>query len=288
MFAFPQPRRLNVAPASTAGAALGTLAAAATLFVPAVLLESLVMASGVPALLAAAEPPLGATARVLVALLVGLGVGGLAWLVTSSFARRAPAAQLRALLEILASRLHALKRADVHPDAPARPPVLATRDLGTPFLEVRAKKPKRGADDVPLAAAKPVLPPVEQPLPADFDVPLSAFDPSAIPTLAAEPVRAVAPLAKQPAAPPRDQGQRIETFELTPQLRPAPRVLAPDPEPTPTPLATPRTDATIHALLDRLERGVARREATAPPPPRPKKPTIEDTLAELRQLAMRA
>jgi ribosomal protein S12 methylthiotransferase accessory factor YcaO len=48
-------------------------------------------------------------------------------------------------------------------------------------------------------------------------------------------------------------------------------------------MLAPRTEATVHALLDRLERGVAQR-ARQPKPG----PGLQDTLAELRSLAARA
>lgn len=285
MFAFPVSKRLNVAPDALAAVIVGTLAAATTLFLPTGDLESLVMGSGVPALLAAAEPPLGTTARVLVALGAGLGAGGLTWLM-APLVGAAPVRALRSLIAPVADRLTFLRKGDVHPDAPARSPVFATRDLGTPFLEVRARKPKRNGEPVHAAAADPMRPPVEQKLPANLDVPLSAFDPAAIPTLAAEPVRAVPPLAKAPPAPAPEE--RIETVALTSPVRSVPSAVAPEAEPAP--IATPRTDATVHALLDRLERGIAVREAAAPPPPPPPppRPSLEEALAELRQLAMRA
>jgi hypothetical protein len=55
----------------------------------------------------------------------------------------------------------------------------------------------------------------------------------------------------------------------------------------------PRPDpsATIHALLDRLERSVAKREVEAPPPPQPlpirRQESLEDALDSLRRLAIR-
>ena len=45
--------------------------------------------------------------------------------------------------------------------------------------------------------------------------------------------------------------------------------------------------ASIHALLDRLERGVGRRDILPPPPPA-RAENLEDTLVALRRLAMTA
>ena len=274
-----------------------------------------------------------------------------------------------------------LRRADAHPDAPARRPLFANRDLGTPFLEVRADRPVHIAVDVPeepeqadiepapvpfVAERKPAAaPPVPaRDIPADLDMPLAAFDPDAIPASPATPASPVAwfpkreplPNAERPqfgpvdleslrAAPnpetpreapgswfpkraspinaPRqqvfDEGERFETFELTPPARspapvpaPAPTpapVLAPAPAPAPeaptipesvAPLASVRPNASarveqdpsasIHALLDRLERVVGQREAVtrrAPPPPPARVDSLEETLGTLRRLATR-
>jgi hypothetical protein len=74
--------------------------------------------------------------------------------------------------------------------------------------------------------------------------------------------------------------ERIETFELTPMVR-SPETSAPLPS------------ATIHDLLDRLERGVAKRkEIPAPEPEAPEAEvpvpgSLEETLGVLRQLASR-
>lgn len=281
MVAFPLLKRLNLTLAPLAGGVLGALVAAGLLVVPAASLESLVMASGIPAVLSAAEPPLGFTARAAIAFIAGTGVGVAAWFALHLLFGGQPVAPSPRAEQVETDEdgLPVLRRADAHPDAPARRPVLATRDLGTPFLEVRAKK-KAKAEPAPIIRE-------EQPLPADLDAPLSAYDPTAIPVFAAEPVRPVASLFKKPP-PPRDPAERIETFELTPAVRPAPRVAPWYPGASAAaPIAAPRTDATIHALLDRLERGVARRESVTPPPP-PAPPSLQDTLAELRKLATRA
>jgi hypothetical protein len=119
-----------------------------------------------------------------------------------------------------------LRRADAHPDAPARRPLSAARDLGEP------------TDEPPV---------VERDLPDDLDQPLAAYDPGAIRPVPAEPVRPVAPLVKIERPQVFDPGDRFETFALAPP--PAPRA---------------RPEATIHALLDRLEQGVARHDRPLP------------------------
>jgi hypothetical protein len=58
---------MNLPLAPLAAAVLGGAAAAACALMPASMLESLVMASGLPAVLQAAAPPLGMTARLAIA-----------------------------------------------------------------------------------------------------------------------------------------------------------------------------------------------------------------------------
>lgn len=297
---------MNLPIASVAAVALGGLAALGVVAMPTGMLEGLVMDSGLPAVLAAAEPPLGFTARAAIALGTGGMVAALSWVALFVlFGTRgltigksdAIAAETETEAEVAAP---VLRRADAHPDAPPRPPLLATRDLGTPFLDVKAPEPAQAAEPEsitpePVALPEPVAvavpkAPAERPLPADFDQPLAAFDPGAIP---AAPTRRPAPIAplhrkKRPAV--FDENERFEIFELTPPVRPAPR-------PRPAPIAPlhdeaivrPETDASIHALLERLERGVVRTGlATAAPRPRDAERGLEDALVTLRNLARRA
>lgn len=216
MSAYFRRHRLILPIAPTVGGALGLAFAAAVAVVPAALLSRVIDASHIPAVVAAAAPPLGATARML---LVLVGGGGLAAIVGLG------------LYLLIGGRAVALgdaperddgvpvlRRADAHPDAPPRPPVMAHRDLGVPLLAV---------------------PVAEQALPADLDQPLAAFDPGAIPKVPREPVPVVAPLAHVGRPQLIDPGDRFETFDPAPLADPV--------EPT----------ATIHTLLDRLERGVA-------------------------------
>ena len=365
-------QRLNLSLASLLGGGAGLVIGVAAFLLPGALLESLVMDSGIPALFPAAEPPLGITARAAIACITGGGTALFGWfglfllLDGKSFgATRADAA------------IPSVRRADAHPDAPPRPPVHAMRDLGVPFLDVHADQPVAAQDDPdavrhesaeagsPPQASAPVLsqpersaidapppaapsapaiadePPAPRGLPVDLDMPLSAYDPWAVP---AEPLPApekVKPLSRPERPAIFGPNERIETFELTPPVRPAAapamrehlslvataspieseppmsnaarapsqpdippipapepaRVPAPEPEAT-RPLAGPATDMSIHALLERLERGVARRAETGPgpatpervPEPAPKQDAhnLNDTLAALRELAVRA
>lgn len=329
---------MNLPIAPVIAALLGIAAATGALVVPGATLESLVMASGLPAVIAAAEPPLGWTARALFALGLGATVAAFSWL---------------ALFVLIGSRgmilrtgredeevdEHALttpvlRRADAHPDAPPRPPLFAMRDLGTPFLEVCAEDAEQGlkigkpAEEAPRPiavtaeapaptaerpAAAPVLAPEPQPVPApapapvaaaapepveralpqDFSQPLAAFDPNAIPDVPLPPPVKLSPLRAKPRPQVRE---RFEVFELTPPVRP----LAAAPAPAEERIMRPETEASVHALLERLERGMVRNGLAtgSEAEPAPSAPPfverrqhgrgLEDALVTLRNLARRA
>jgi hypothetical protein len=274
---------------------LGGAAAAGVAVMPAPALEGLVMDSGLPAILSAAEPPLGLTAKLALAGGTGVAVALVVWFFLFillgtrglSVGKEAPVR---------------VRRADAHPDAPPRAPLLATRDLGTPFLEVTAARPDAEAIE-PLftqtqtqapvhvvadeVAAEPVAPPEEQPLPVDLQQPLSAYDPGAILDTPMPPPVQIAPLRRAPRPQVFDAGERFETFELTPPVRNTP---PPAPRPRDEAMTRPDTEATIHALLERLERGVVKKGLTGPAQqtPREAERGLEDALVTLRNLARRA
>jgi hypothetical protein len=292
---------------------LAALGALMFLLMPAAVLEDLVVDSGIASLVTAAEPPLGMTAHFAIAFLVALVVGGVSWFgLFLLIGTRAVAIGRNARED----GVPILRRADAHPDAPPRRPVFANRDLGTPFLEVTAES------SLPMSVAEAVAyaPPVieERDIPADLDTPLATYRSPLDPPLPApaplplgwidEPVAAPAPIiAPRPKpepvvaidprpirvvpessavvppvedpAPRFASHERIETFELTPMVR--------------SETSAPLPSATIHDLLDRLERGVAKRkEVTAPEPEVseaevPVAGSLEETLGVLRQLASR-
>lgn len=290
---------MNLPLAPLAAAILGAAAASACALLPTAMLEGLVMDSGLPAVLAAAEPPLGFTARMAFAAGAGGLVAVFSWLVLFLVlgTRGLTVGRARAI-DSDAVPAPVLRRADAHPDAPSRPPLLATRDLGTPFLEVTARPQ---VDDVGESAAEPVFAsdpeiayaPEEQDLPMDLEQPLAAFDPDAIPQVPMPPPAALAPL--RPVARPAvfDTSERFETFELTPIRRtPPPPRLTPAPRQREEAITRPETEATIHALLDRLEKGVVTRGigtgSEAPQKPRDAERGLEEALVTLRNLARRA
>ncbi|MDV3455618.1 hypothetical protein RZN05_01375 [Sphingomonas sp. HF-S4] len=256
---------------------LGGAVALGALVVPAPMLEGLVMASGLPAIVAAAEPPLGFTARALFGLGAGGSVAAFGWFALSILLGTRAITDDERAPESDAVRAPVLRRADAHPDAPPRPPLLATRDLGRPFdargpladvvnvapalvETVPAEKPlPLGARDpapeavrgVPLAPQvdEPVEP-IEQPLPRDLDQPLAAFDPAAMPEVPLDAPVVLPPLSVKPAV--FEPSERFEVYELPtpPRAEPVPRNEA---------ITRPETEASVHALLERLERGVIRK-----------------------------
>ncbi|MBA16722.1 MAG: hypothetical protein CMN73_10265 [Sphingomonas sp.] len=310
---------MNLPIAPLSAAILGIAAAAGVALVPAPMLGELVMESGLPALIAAAEPPLGLTAR----LLLAAGIGGLvalfAWFAsfllvgTRSIAIGAEKSEDAEIEE-----RPVVRRADAHPDAPPRPPLRANRDLGTPFLEVTAKLRKGSEEPVEEAIAEPLvddelepLPPLdtldltveapgtspppapaEAPLPQNLDQPMARFDPGAIREAPIAPPSPILPL-RRPARPAVfEPSERFETFELTPHVRAAaPPPSVPAPAPPEQAITHPETDASIHALLERLEKGVAKRglasanDSAAPGDP---EHGLQEALITLRNLARRA
>ena len=205
------------------GAVAALLAGLFFIILPDWRLEGAVSASGLPRLLSFAEPPLGPTARLMLAGAAAVLAGAIGW--SALFLIWGPGGWLH---KAGPGDVPAVRRADAHPDAPPRRPMSAA-ELGVP------------------------PPPSVRPIPRDLDQPLAEFHPAAIPDVPLEPVRPVAPLVRAPVAEPEPVDRtpepapepelepvRIETFELTPMVRPAPRA--------------PRPEETVEALLERLER----------------------------------
>lgn len=252
--------RLILPVAPIVGAVVGICAAVLFAMVPTVAIENVSLDSGLAAIVTAAAPPLGLTARLLLVAFGGGGLGVISWFATFLVLghRCAGIGVGRVMMDVTTS-LNApapvLRRADAHPDAPARSPLRADRDLGARFLEVPVS-PARHLDARALAAEpipsyQGVEPVAERALPENLDQPLAAY---AGPTLRHQ----------RPAT--FAATERFETFTLPPTRC--------DPS------------ETIHALLDRLERVVQRpaveRVAVSP------QDLLEDTLAELRAMAHRA
>lgn len=303
-YSFVQRLTPNIALALAGG--VGLVAALVALLVPGALFEDAVLTSGIAAFLPSAEPPLGVTARICLAVFAGGASSALAWAGLSLLPG------LLRLPDARAQRGPTVRRADAHPDAPPREPLRAGRDLGfedaseAPLPVVESVEPMlppepmiaRGALAATIDSASPAVSAsfadpaaaallaereVElevQPLPADLDQPLSAFDPGAVPEAPRAPPPPLAALHREPARPVYAESERFETFALAP----TPPVLAA------SPITGADTVATVHSLLDRLEQGIARR---GQPVQRRPEPTSEhpqglgSTLEQLRRMAVR-
>lgn len=258
-----RPRLRGPAAPLIAGAA-GLLTALLFALMPGDLLDALALRSGIADAFRVAQPPLGGTARAVLALLGGGGVALAAWLALLPLlgARKVTLFDRKRPVEDAAPKL---RRADAHPDAPSRQPVRAHRDLGTPFLDVTATR-------ATVETGSAAIPPAERDIPDDLDLPLAAFDPAAIPAAipAAPAEPRVAPVSR-PAPEPNAAATRIDGVELTPIVHRS--------ELTPGVHTRP---ASVQSLLDRLERGAV------PRPPAPRTESIEETLVALRRFAARA
>lgn len=155
------------------------LAALAVLFVafalPADLLAEIVGASGLPSVLAAAQPPLGLTARIAIGAAGAGATFGLVLLLLRLLDRsglephRARAAEPQ-------DETPRLRRRDFHPDAPVPRPICAARDLGEPAPPARPseKTPLWLAEPAPeapaeAAAPEPALEPEPEPAPVEIE-----------------------------------------------------------------------------------------------------------------------
>jgi hypothetical protein len=147
-------------------AALAAVSAGFVVFaMPGPVFTSLVEASRLPDLVAAAQPPLGNTARLAAVGAAALLAFAAIWALMGAL-DRVPAPR-RTAVEPEPEALR-LRRADAHPDAPARRPLLA-RDLGEPldldgFAEAAEEPPAAAAEARPLPAFLVAQPPEPEPL----------------------------------------------------------------------------------------------------------------------------
>ncbi len=251
----------------------GTGAALAVLSAPVGLLEMLVGSAGISEALPAAAPPLGLNARLLIAGFAAAMAVGIAWAVTG-YDHSAPGIGAAkgdrkmgfALSKLAGSRLGALtrarvtesapsapvlRRADAHPDAPARPPIFASRDFGGE--DIFAHFSGEEAEERGVSAMEVGLDLPRAPAPLDE---AELADVAAVaPPIAA---RAVGPVLTGPSFMPAF-ASRPEQPEVIDMPAVLPSVVGPEPlEPRPLdsrPLAT----LSIGELTERLERGLSRR-----------------------------
>lgn len=95
--------------------------------------NSIVELSGLPLLLSAAQPPLGTTARAAAVIAAALGTWTLVWLVLRALSKKPAEPKRRSKAVEIEVPLPRIRRADAHPDAPARRPILAGLELGVPL-----------------------------------------------------------------------------------------------------------------------------------------------------------
>lgn len=224
-------------------AALAGLAIAVIAFaMPAELLGRLVSATGLPHLLAAAEPPLGLKARGMIGIAGAAAAFGLVYMLLRLL-DRSGREKAKPEPEMDEERPR-LRRRDLHPDAPVCRPISATRDFGEP-----APPPlRRSEPPAPswFSEAEQPNEEDEQPAPTwsdEPDEPLELTDRHA-PAWLAE----AEPEAEPEAAPP------------------------PEPESRPEP-----ANASLPDLMRRLEQGLARRrtrQVFAQAPQQPPAPQV--------------
>jgi hypothetical protein len=203
------------------GGAVALFAALLMMIAPDWRLNTLVTSLSLGDILAAARPPLGLKARVLLASGAGLGAGAVAW--ATAYLLWGPGGLLsrraKTVREDDEDYVPVVRRSDRHPDAPPRRPLNAA-ELGAP--------PPPVEEDI-----------VERTLPADLDQPLSAYDPDAILAVPRDPLH---PAPPQPMPiPPMGKPEPVDQGAALPR-----------PE---------RGDESIETLLDRLERETALRKA---------------------------
>ncbi len=277
---------------------LAVVLAAATLF----------MVMAVPPEHLSAFPSLAAfpAFQPILAVLAGLACGALGYLAMAypwprvSVTRPAPEADLVPDDEqgqFAASEVSLrLRRADRHPDAPVRKPIFASRDLGSPFMEIGAFAPPPADEpaepaildgDFAEIGAAAVDPLAHDPAPVAEAEPEPVLDAEPEPVTdgdhaPAEPV-VVAQAAEQAAEP----DAAAEPAWPIPDM-PAPiAAFAPEDEPAPATARAPRQS--ISAMMDRLSAGLERRAAHGDTgaPPADRQPALRDALEELNRLAAR-
>ena len=137
-------KRAGARGASPLDLPMAALAALSVAFVayamPDPLFSGAVEATGLPGLLPAAQPPLGSTARLAVVIAGTIAAFLCTWLLLRALGTR-PSSRRRAFSREVHLEAPRLRRADAHPDAPSRRPLVAGLDLGEPFIEIEQEIP---------------------------------------------------------------------------------------------------------------------------------------------------
>lgn len=212
---------LDLAMAAFAGTAAGFVIFA----MPGWQFDRVVELSGLPLLLAAAQPPLGTTARIAAVAAASVGTWALVWLVLRALSKKPPQTKRRTRPTEIEVPLPRIRRADAHPDAPARRPIFAGMELGVPLDEA----PEEADPEQALVEDAPV----EEYAPAEEDAGPERPLPSFI----------VAEEAAEEAQP-EDEGEVPEIMDSI----------------APPPSAADLEQSSISHLMQRLELGLLRRE----------------------------
>lgn len=258
-----------------AGLWFATLLGLVSFVVPVELLQRAVVASGLPHLVAAAAPPLGFTARALVALLL-TGFGGLLGLVLGwrLGVRHRPLVDPATALEAedaapIAPRVRAR---DAHPDAPPRRPLVVSDDMideaETAILTDEAlgaslrRRPLVAADLAPLHAPSD---PADDLQPGGSDFAAAAFDPFAIYESEADPA--------DPFTPPAFLAEALD--ETAPVAADVPSDIAPvDEEPAVAEPEIAAAETTVASVADGQADPDDAHEPTAPEAPAVPAPSL--------------
>ncbi len=125
--------------------AFGLVTAALTFAIPAWRFTQMIVATGLPGVLSAARPPLGDTARALVAITVGLSVCAVLWIglsVLRAFLKRSKPGRAKARGTRIDPVIVDESKAALN-SAGQRSPIFAERDLGAPFMSDEVLGAKR-------------------------------------------------------------------------------------------------------------------------------------------------
>lgn len=181
----------------------GGAAAALVVLMPVDVLQNLVIDSGLPSLLAAAEPPLGMKARLLIAAVAAVLASGAVYGVMRMLGRK-PSRPTRwgaVEDEMPFEPAPRMRRRDLHPDAPMPAPISALRDLGDPegarnaeaplILTEPLPEPEPEVEELVLSEAEALPEPVPAPAPAPVEPPRASAEGETIAELLARLERAL-------------------------------------------------------------------------------------------------
>lgn len=222
----------------------GLAAAAAVFFafaMPQDMLSQIVSATGLPSLFAAAQPPLGLTARIAIALGGALLTFGLVFFLLRLLDRSGLDGPREKPVAEPEDGEAPRRRRDYHPDAPVRRPISAARDLGEPSPPTppKAVVPVWLDEPAPVEAAA-----VSEPAPEPEPEPLPETAP------AAEMPTSIAALMER-----LEQGlARRQPRRGAPAFPPAPAAAAPQVFPE-------APDDRLQSAIDSLQRLAARQSS---------------------------